>query len=74
VHGVWNFFALLSGLGSSFDFFSNSPLSTLSNLAPWVLGLLFIVMLALLFLMNQKIRSASALPPSIPPLPLETIG
>jgi hypothetical protein len=74
VHGVWNFSALLSGLGSSIDIFSNSPLATLSSIAPWVLGFLFIGMLALLFLMNQKIRTASSLPPSIPPLPMETIG
>jgi len=78
MHGVWNFFALLSGLGTNLDLFANSSLAVFSNYAPWVLGVLFAAMLAVLFLMNLRIRSTSvlppALPPSLPPVPFESAG
>jgi hypothetical protein len=74
LHGVWNFFALLSGLGTNLDLFANSPLAAFSKSAPWVLGALFVGMLAMLFLMNRKIRSTSTPPPLIPPLPVESMG
>jgi len=74
LHGVWNFFALLSGLGTNLDLFANSSLAAFSDYAPWVLGSLFAMMLFLLFLMNQRIRSTSPLPPPIPPLPIESMG
>jgi len=78
MHGVWNFFALLSGLGTNLDLFANSSLAVFSNYAPWVLGVLFAAMLAVLFLMNLRIRSTSALPPALPPLlpplPFESAG
>lgn len=74
LHGLWNFFALLSGLGTNLDLFANSSLAAFSDSAPWVLGVLFAGMLSVLILMNRKIRSTSSLPPVIPPLLLESIG
>lgn len=74
LHGIWNFFALLSGLGTNLDLFANSTLAAFSSYAPWVLGTLFAAMLAILFLMNQRIRSTVSLPPPIPPLPIESMG
>lgn len=70
IHGLWNFFALLLGLGTNLDLFSDSTLSNLSSAAPWVLGALFVGMLAILILMNRKIRSLNP-PPLIPPFPTE---
>lgn len=72
LHGVWNFFALLSGLGTNLDFFSNLSLTAFSGYAPWVLGTLFAGMLAALYFMNRKVLSAQV-PPLIPPLPPEII-
>lgn len=74
LHGTWNFFALLSGLGSTLDIFSKSSLSAFSNFAPWVLGALFAGMLAMLFLINLKIQKSTPVPPPIPPLKHETLG
>lgn len=73
IHGSWNFFALLLGLGTNLDLFSDSPLSSLSSAAPWVLVVLFAGMLAILFLMNRKIRSLNP-PPLFPPLPTDIAG
>jgi hypothetical protein len=73
LHGVWNFFALLSGLGTNLDLFANSSLKAFSNSAPWVLGTLFAVMLAMLFLMNRKVYATSSFPPAIPSLEAEII-
>lgn len=73
LHGAWNFFALLSGLGTSLDIFSASSLSAFSSYAPWVLGALFAGMLAMLFMMNKKIRSTSPIPPPLLPLHEETL-
>lgn len=66
LHGTWNFFALMSGLGTNLDFFADYSLTTFSNFAPWVLGVLFAVMLAILYIMNQKIRSTQCPPPAPP--------
>ena len=74
LHGTWNFFALMSGLGTNLDFFADYSLTTFSNFAPWVLGVLFAVMLAILYIMNQKIRSTLPGPPPILPLQQETTG
>jgi hypothetical protein len=74
LHGVWNFCALVSGLGTNLDLFTNSILAAFAPIAPWVLGTLFAGMLFLLFFMNRKIRSSTTLPPPIPPLPFESIG
>lgn len=74
IHGVWNFLALLSGLGSNLELFNNPSITEFSKVAPWGMGLLFAGMLALLLFMNQRIRSTASFPPSIPPLPTESIG
>jgi hypothetical protein len=72
LHGVWNFFALMSGLGTNLQIFANLSLTGISSIAPWVLGGLFVAMLAALTLMNQRIRSTQ-FPPFPPPLPTEIV-
>jgi hypothetical protein len=74
LHGVWNFFALVSGLGSTLELFANSPLAAFSNVAPWIQGALFAGMLAGIIMMNRRIRSTLPCPPPIPPLSFESIG
>lgn len=71
IHGLWNFFALVSGLGTNIELFTHSSLAPLSMIAPWVLGSLFAGMMLILFYMNHKIRSTATPPPPIPPLPIE---
>ena len=65
IHGIWNFFALLYGLGSTFDILNNLPLSRLANASPWFLSALFAVMLVFLFFTNRRIRAKTS-PPPIP--------
>lgn len=65
IHAAWNFFALLYGLGANLNLFANSSLAALSEVAPWLLGILFAGMLALLVFMNHRIHSTS-IPPKIP--------
>ncbi len=63
IHGSWNFFALVYGLGTDSELLGNSPLSGLAPVAPWILGALFVVMLVILFYMNRRIRSTTCPPP-----------
>ncbi len=74
LHGLWNFFALVSGLGTNLDLFAQSSFAAFAGSAPWVLGALFVGMLFMLFFMNRRIRLSTSQPPAIPPLPLESIG
>lgn len=67
LHGLWNFFALLIGFDKNLGIFAKSSLTVFSDSAPWILGSLFAVMLAILFIVNRKIRSTLP-PPPIPPL------
>ncbi len=73
IHGLWNFFALLYGLGTNTDLFGEPAFSGLIQIAPTVLGGLFVLMLNLLFLMNRKIRFTQV-PPPIPAPPALEIG
>jgi hypothetical protein len=73
IHGTWNLFAMLYGVGSNLTMFTESSLAGIITASPWILGGLFAGMLALLLVMNRKIRS-SLVPPAIPALPVETIG
>lgn len=66
LHGIWNFFALLTGFDKNFGIFAKSSLTVFSDSAPWVLGTLFAVMLAILFFMNRRIRPTLAPPPILP--------
>ena len=63
IHGCWNFFALIYGLGSDPELFGSSPFTGLVAIAPWVMGALFMLMLAILFIMNRRIRSTIGPPP-----------
>ncbi len=70
LHGCWNFFALIYGLGT-IDIFSAPAFSGLVPVAPWVLGGLCGIMLVLLFLMNHIVWVKSKppfLPPALPPV------
>jgi len=74
LHGLWNCFALLSGLGSNLAVFANSSLVTISSYAPWVLCILFVAMLGMLFFMNRKLRRTSSYPPPLLPLTQDSVG
>ncbi|MRS04729.1 PrsW family intramembrane metalloprotease, partial [bacterium] len=74
LHGFWNFFALVSGLGTNLDLFAQSSFAAFISSAPWVLAVLFAGMLFMLFFMNRRIRLSSPQPPALPPLPTDTLG
>lgn len=72
LHGVWNFFAIFYGGGTSAISFLN-PDSILVSAAPWVLGSLVLFMLGLLLLMNCLLVRGQV-PPAIPLSSHETMG
>jgi hypothetical protein len=78
IHGVWNFFAVFTGIakvGAAFPLPSD-PL--LTRLAPWVLLGMAVMMLTALFSMNRVLlrqEKTSATPPVLPPpLPYMEMG
>lgn len=68
LHGIWNFFALLFGLNST-GLELGLKSSSLTQAAPWMLGLLGIWMLTMLFVMNQKLKPVNQTVQSEQPLP-----
>lgn len=72
IHGLWNFFALLSGFGPSLNEQNTSYFESLTLISPWVMAVITVWMLTLLFAMNRKLR-ALPIPSEIPALPCETI-
>jgi len=72
LHGLWNFFAIFYGDGTSTLPFL-SPDSILVKAAPWVLGSLVLFMLGLLILMNRKLDRGQV-PPAIPLSSPDTMG
>jgi hypothetical protein len=72
IHGVWNFLALLMGLGTNLDFLTLPSLKSITSASPWILITITIFMITLLFAMNRKLREEQV-PPGIPSLTAETI-
>lgn len=68
LHGIWNFFALLFGLDST-GLELGLKSSSLTQAAPWMLGLLGIWMLTMLFVMNQKLKPVNQTVQGEQPLP-----
>lgn len=70
VHGAWNFLALLVGLSAIPDSAGIMPVQSQSNIAPWIMAALAIGLLALLVMMNARLKKESglsSLPPQLPP-------
>lgn len=65
LHGLWNFFAVLMGIGQVGVEFAVSVDPLLTQSASWVLAGLALLLLIVLVFMNRKLRIA-ALPPPIP--------
>ncbi len=65
IHGLWNFFAVLMGIGQVGTEFVISINPGLTQFAIWVLAGLALFLLGVLVLMNRKLR-ASSLPPPLP--------
>jgi hypothetical protein len=72
LHGLWNFFAVLMGIGQVGADFAVSVDPLLTQSASWVLAGLALLLLVILVLMNRKLRTA-ALPPPIPPTAFPSI-
>ncbi|KAF0111287.1 MAG: hypothetical protein FD147_1038 [Chloroflexi bacterium] len=72
IHGVWNFFALLFGLGPNLNIPTIPSFATLSIASPWILVVIALWMITILFAMNRKLRIES-IPPVFHALPFETI-
>lgn len=71
LHGLWNTFGLLLGIGTLFPLPESaaSPLAHLSNLAPLILGLLGILNLVFIVAANRYLRrrSAASVASELPP-------
>jgi hypothetical protein len=70
MHGAWNFLALVVGLSAISDSAGFSPNLPQSNFAPWVMAALVVGLLALLVIMNVKLRNiyrSSSPPQQLPP-------
>ena len=70
VHGAWNFLALMVGLSAIPDSTGIMPVQSQSNIAPWIMAALAIGLLALLVMMNARLKKESrlsSLPPQLPP-------
>ncbi len=71
MHGLWNFFAFLMGYGA----LSISLPQTVESLAPaspWILALLFVLMVTILWVM--KVRILAQTPPPLIQLPAENMN
>lgn len=66
IHGLWNFFALLMGVGQVDVEFIIPVNSILTQSSVWVLAGLALVLLATLVVMNRRLRTAG-FPPLVPP-------
>lgn len=73
LHGLWNFFAVLMGIGQVGVEFAVSIDPVLTQSASWVLAALALLLLAILIFMNRKLRTAVLPPPilsaALPPIP-----
>lgn len=70
IHGTWNFLAVMVGLSAIPDSVGLSPILSQSNIAPWVMAAMVVGLLAVLVIMNTKLKNVhrlSSLPPQIPP-------
>jgi hypothetical protein len=67
IHGIWNFFALIMGISQVGDELSISIAPLLAHSAAWVLAGLAVLLLAVLIIMNRRLRAAE-LPPLVPPV------
>jgi hypothetical protein len=76
VHGAWNFLAVMVGLSAILDPFAFPALQSQSEVAPWIMVALALGLLALLIIINTKLKKSNplpGLPPQLPPaLPPET--
>ncbi len=70
VHGAWNFSAVMLGLSTLFTPSGFTPVQTQSNFPLWIMAVLAVGLLALLVIMNKKLKkenTLSSLPPQLPP-------
>ncbi len=78
VHGAWNFLAVAVGLSALPDSTGLTPILSQSNAAPLIMAALAVGLLALLVIMNKKLKKEaqiSNMPPQIPPsLPQDTLA
>jgi RsiW-degrading membrane proteinase PrsW (M82 family) len=65
LHGIWNFFAILFGVGPFLQSFSLPTGNGLSAAAPWILVLIASLMFSGLITMNHKLQAEST-PPDLP--------
>jgi hypothetical protein len=74
MHGMWNFLAVSTGIGALAGESSPAFFASLAPIAPWIMGGLVLLFLALIVLMNRhlKLTDTAALPPQLPP-PLEQV-
>lgn len=70
VHGAWNFLAVMVGLSAILDPFAFPALQSQSEVAPWIMVALALGLLALLIIINTKLKKSNPLPGLPPQLPL----
>ena len=73
IHGVWNFFALLMGIGQTLTQLPFEASKPSSVAAPWILVMIAGWMFALLIQINRKLQSGKT-PPSLPSSTQERMG
>jgi hypothetical protein len=69
LHGAWNFFALLVGVGPLLDPAIFSSIISVGKFAPWIMVGLVVLLFLLLINMNLRLRCQSAVSPVPPQLP-----